>query len=211
MHIGTFTESGTWADASRHLRDLARLGVSLIELLPVAAFPGRFGWGYDGVCLFAPTPHYGDPHAFRAFVDEAHALGLGVILDVVYNHLGPDGAVLQQSSPHYASQTITEWGAGFNFDGEHAGPVREFVLSNVAYWMNDFIWTGFGWTRCRRCTIGPRPPSSRTSRARCGRTRMAGACGSWASTNRRTPTCSATVANSTHCGTTISITPRWSC
>jgi len=142
MHVGTFTESGTWAHASRHLRDLARLGVSLIEVLPVGAFPGRFGWGYDGVCLFAPTAQYGDPDAFRAFVDEAHSLGLGVILDVVYNHLGPDGAVLQQFSPHYASQTITDWGAGFNFDGEHSGPVREFVLSNVAYWMDEFHLDG---------------------------------------------------------------------
>src|SRR5262249_4057181 len=94
MHIVTFTREGTWATAARELDDLARLGVTVIEVMPVADFPGNFGWGYDGVNLFAPSRLYGSPDDFRRFVDRAHSLGVGVILDVVYNHLGPDGNYL---------------------------------------------------------------------------------------------------------------------
>src|SRR5207245_2221626 len=101
MHVGTFTEAGTWAAAQRELSELANLGITLIELMPIAEFPGRFGWGYDGVDLFAPTRLYGQPDDFRLFVDQAHALGLGVIVDVVYNHLGPDGNYLKQFSDAY--------------------------------------------------------------------------------------------------------------
>jgi len=105
MHIGTFTSAGTWEAAEKELPQLARLGVTLLEVMPVADFVGRYGWGYDGVDLFAPTRLYGRPDEFRAFVDRAHSLGLGVILDVVYNHLGPDGNFLHQFSEDY----FTEW------------------------------------------------------------------------------------------------------
>ena len=101
MHIGTFTREGTWRAAAEQLPELARIGITVIEMMPVAEFPGRFGWGYDGVDLFAPSHLYGTPDDLRAFVDRAHSLGLGVILDVVYNHFGPDGNYLGVFSDDY--------------------------------------------------------------------------------------------------------------
>ncbi len=101
MHVGTFTAEGTWAAAERELPELAALGITVIEVMPVAEFPGRFGWGYDGVFQYAPTRLYGTPDDFRRFVDRTHAAGLGVILDVVYNHLGPDGNYLGQFAKDY--------------------------------------------------------------------------------------------------------------
>jgi len=143
MHIGTFTPEGTWASAMEQLPELARLGVTVLEVMPVADFPGRFGWGYDGVDLFAPTRLYGSPDDFRAFVDRAHALGLGVILDVVYNHIGPDGNYLKQFSPDYfSSRYQNEWGEALNFDGNNSGPVREFFISNAGYWIDEFHLDG---------------------------------------------------------------------
>lgn len=143
MHLGTFTPEGTWAAASRQLPELADLGITLLELMPIAAFPGRFGWGYDGVNLFAPTQLYGSPDEARRFVDRAHALGLGVILDVVYNHLGPDGNYLAQFSPAYCTERYTtDWGTAINFDGPEAGPVREFFLANAGYWIDEFHCDG---------------------------------------------------------------------
>jgi maltooligosyltrehalose trehalohydrolase len=143
MHVGTFTSEGTWEAATRELDELARVGISVIELMPVAEFPGRFGWGYDGVDLFAPTRLYGEPDDFRRFVDRAHALGLGVILDVVYNHLGPDGNYLTQFSESYFTDRYrNEWGAAINFDGEGSGPVRELVLANAAYWIDEYHLDG---------------------------------------------------------------------
>jgi maltooligosyltrehalose trehalohydrolase len=143
MHIGTFTPEGTWRSAIEQLPRLADLGVNLLEVMPVADFPGRFGWGYDGVDLFAPTRLYGRPDDFRAFVDRAHALGLGVILDVVYNHLGPDGNYLEAFSPAYFSESHkTDWGKALNFDGPDSGPVREFFTSNAAYWIDEFHLDG---------------------------------------------------------------------
>ena len=106
MHLGTFTPDGTWAAASRELPALADLGVTVLEIMPIADFPGQFGWGYDGVNLFAPTRLYGTPDDCRRFIDRAHALGLGVILDVVYNHLGPEGNVLQHFSPEYFTRPL---------------------------------------------------------------------------------------------------------
>lgn len=143
MHIGTFTAAGTWAAAMDQLPQLAELGVTMLEVMPVADFPGRYGWGYDGVNLFAPTRLYGEPDDFRRFVDRAHALGLAVILDVVYNHLGPDGNYLRQFSPNYFNtQHVTEWGEALNFDGEHSGPVRELFISNAGYWIEEFHCDG---------------------------------------------------------------------
>jgi maltooligosyltrehalose trehalohydrolase len=144
MHIGTFTQEGTWASAIEHLSHLAELGITVIEVMPVAEFPGQFGWGYDGVLFFAPTRLYGEPDDFRRFVDKAHALRMGIVLDVVYNHLGPDGNYLAEFYPGYFSASHeTAWGAGINFDGEGAEPVREFFLSNVRYWVEEFHLDGF--------------------------------------------------------------------
>lgn len=143
MHIGTFTPEGTWNAARDQLLELADLGVTVLEIMPVADFAGDFGWGYDGVNLFAPTRLYGTPDEFRAFVDRAHALKLGVILDVVYNHFGPSGNYLRQFSDFYHSTRYqNEWGDPMNFDGEHSGPVREYFLTNAAYWISEFHLDG---------------------------------------------------------------------
>ena len=139
LHVGTFTQEGTWAAAQRELAELAACGVTVIELMPVADFPGRFGWGYDGVGLFAPVALYGEPDDLRRFVDAAHACSLGVILDVVYNHIGPSGNYLSQfASAYFTDKYANEWGEALNFDGEHSGPVREFFLTNAAYWVTEY-------------------------------------------------------------------------
>jgi maltooligosyltrehalose trehalohydrolase len=143
MHVGTFTLEGTWDAARRELPELARAGITVIELMPVADFAGRFGWGYDGVNLYAPTRLYGCPDDFRQFVDDAHRLGLGVILDVVYNHLGAEGCYLEPFSERYFSRRhMTDWGRALNFDDEDAGPVREFVVANAGYWIDEFHLDG---------------------------------------------------------------------
>lgn len=143
MHIGTFTPEGTWQAAARELPELAAAGIGLIEVMPIADFPGRFGWGYDGVDLFAPTRLYGRPDDFRRFVDAAHQLGIGVILDVVYNHLGPDGNYLPSFPPAYFTDRYKcDWGDALNFDGPGSGPVREFFISNACYWIEEFHCDG---------------------------------------------------------------------
>jgi len=143
MHVGTFTPAGTWEAASEELPALAALGVTVLEMMPIADFVGRFGWGYDGVDLFAPTRLYGTPDDCRRFIDRAHALGLGVILDVVYNHVGPDGNYLTQfSQAYFTDRYTTDWGAAINYEDQHAGPVREFVLANAGYWIEEFHFDG---------------------------------------------------------------------
>jgi maltooligosyltrehalose trehalohydrolase len=142
MHIGTFTRQGTWSSAAAELPHLADTGVTVLEVMPVAEFPGRFGWGYDGVQWFAPAHVYGCPDDFRRFVDRAHALRLGVILDVVYNHLGPDGNYLGKFAPQYFCEKTTDWGKAINFDGDDSGPVREFVIANARYWTDEFHLDG---------------------------------------------------------------------
>ena len=143
LHVGTFTRAGTFNAASEHLPYLAELGITVIELLPLGEFAGRFGWGYDGVQLFAPFHHYGTPDDLRRFVDRAHALGLAVVLDVVYNHLGPDGNYLQQFIGTLESRShSSDWGASLNFDGAGSGPVREYVLSNVRHWISEYHLDG---------------------------------------------------------------------
>jgi maltooligosyltrehalose trehalohydrolase len=144
MHIGTFTPEGTWAAAKQHIPYLKDLGVDILEIMPIAEFPGRFGWGYDGVCLFAPTALYGSPDDAKSFIDACHQAGLAVILDVVYNHVGPDGNYLDSFSPNYFSERYkNEWGKPFNLDGLDAKPVREFFLSNAEYWIREFHFDGF--------------------------------------------------------------------
>ncbi|MGE5092014.1 MAG: malto-oligosyltrehalose trehalohydrolase [Bacillota bacterium] len=143
LHVGAFTTEGSWAAAARELPELAAAGITTVEMMPVADFPGRFGWGYDGVNLFAPTHLYGRPDDLRAFVDAAHAVGLAVILDVVYNHFGPDGNYLREFSEHFFSDRhTTDWGEAINFDGPDAGPVRDFYLANARYWIEEFHFDG---------------------------------------------------------------------
>jgi maltooligosyltrehalose trehalohydrolase len=142
MHIGTFTTGGTWASARERLPHLASLGITTLEVMPIAEFDGRFGWGYDGVLLFAPYHHYGTPDDARAFVDAAHGLGLNVILDVVYNHLGPSGNFLPEFSTSYFAAHETEWGQGFNLDGECSAPVRHFMRENVRHWLEEYRFDG---------------------------------------------------------------------
>jgi maltooligosyltrehalose trehalohydrolase len=143
MHIGTFTQEGTWQAARRQLPELADAGITVLEIMPVADFPGRFGWGYDGVLWFAPVAIYGRPGDFRSFVNEAHRLGMGVILDVVYNHIGPDGNYLKEFSKYYfTTRYANEWGEALNFDGENAYGLRELVAMNAAYWAEEFHLDG---------------------------------------------------------------------
>lgn len=143
MHIGTFTPEGTWTSAAKELAELAAVGINCVEVMPVADFTGEFGWGYDGVNLFAPTRLYGTPDDFRHFIDTAHRHEIAVLLDVVYNHLGPDGNYLPQFTSHYfTDRHKTDWGSAINFDGEQNGPVREYYLENVAYWISEFHLDG---------------------------------------------------------------------
>ena len=141
MHVGTFTAEGTWGAAAEQLAELARIGITVVEMMPVAEFPGRFGWGYDGVDLYAPAHLYGTPDDLRAFVDRAHACGLGVMLDVVYNHLGPDGNYLSEFSPDYFTDKYrNDWGRAINFEGPR--PARDYFVENAAYWINEFHMDG---------------------------------------------------------------------
>jgi len=144
MHVGTFTKEGTWRAAAEQLGELARIGIPVIEMMPIAEFPGRFGWGYDGVNLFAPSHLYGTPDDLRAFIDRSHSLGLGVILDVVYNHFGPDGNYLGVFSDDYLQRGKGhEWGDVINFGGPNSASVREFFITNGRYWIEEFHFDGF--------------------------------------------------------------------
>ena len=142
LHTGTFTAEGTWSAAARWLRYLADVGITTIELMPVADFAGRYNWGYDGVNLFAPSRRYGTPDDLRRFVDRAHTHGLAVILDVVYNHFGPEGNDLFAWSPAYRIDRPNEWGDALNFDGEHSAGLRELVTANAGYWIDEFHLDG---------------------------------------------------------------------
>lgn len=138
LHVGTFTSEGTLDAATGHLGHLARLGVDMVELMPLAAFPGTRGWGYDGVALYAVHEAYGGPAALQRFVDAAHGHGLAVCLDVVYNHLGPSGNYLAQFGPYFTDRHHTPWGDAVNLDGPDAHPVRRFIVDNALRWLRDF-------------------------------------------------------------------------
>ncbi len=141
MHVGTFTPGRTWQSAAEQFPYLARLGITVIEMMPIAEFPGRFGWGYDGVSLYAPCHLYGRPDDLRTFVDQAHAHGLAVILDVVYNHLGPDGNYLAEFSPDYFTDKYkNDWGRAVNFEGP--APAREHFVANAGYWIDEYHFDG---------------------------------------------------------------------
>jgi maltooligosyltrehalose trehalohydrolase len=143
MHVGTFSPDGTFEAARRLLPRVAALGVTAIELMPVADFPGRRGWGYDGVALFAPARCYGRPDDLRRLVDEAHRLGLAVLLDVVYNHLGPDGNYLAQfSEDYFSTRHQTPWGPALNLDGPCCEMVRRFLGENALHWLHEYHLDG---------------------------------------------------------------------
>ena len=138
LHVGTFTPEGTLDAAAARLKGLAELGVTCVELMPVQPFPGRRNWGYDGAALHAVHEGYGGPEALQRFVDQAHGFGLAVCLDVVYNHLGPEGNYLSVWGPYFTDRHKSPWGDGINYDGAGAGPVRAFVLQAALQWVRDF-------------------------------------------------------------------------
>ncbi len=138
LHVGTFTEAGTFDGVIAELPRLRALGITHIELMPVASFPGERGWGYDGVGLFAPQASYGGPYALMRLVDACHQAGLGVILDVVYNHLGPSGNYLGRFGPYFTARYHTPWGEALNFDGPDSDEVRRFVLDNARFWLESY-------------------------------------------------------------------------
>ncbi len=138
MHVGTFTEGGTFDAAIEHLRYLATLGITHVEVMPVAEFPGDFGWGYDGVGLFAVTHSYGGPDAFKRFVDACHQTGLAVLLDVVYNHFGPVGNYTIKFGPYLTDRHRTPWGAAVNFEESGSDQVRRYFIDNALMWMRDY-------------------------------------------------------------------------
>ncbi len=140
--MGTFSPEGTFAGAAHRLDHLVDLGVDAVELMPVAEFPGRRGWGYDGVDLWAPHHAYGGPEGLAALVDACHARGLGVVLDVVYNHLGPAGNYLGEFGPYFTDRHPTGWGPGLNVDGPGSDEVRAFVVDNACMWLRDYHLDG---------------------------------------------------------------------
>ena len=137
LHLGTFTPEGTFDAAIGRLDHLARLGVDFVELMPVAAFGGEHGWGYDGVGLWAVHEPYGGPEGLRRFVDACHAHGLGVVLDVVYNHLGPSGNYLGEFGPYFTDTHVTPWGPAVNLDAAGSDEVRAFLVGNALYWLRE--------------------------------------------------------------------------
>ena len=138
LHVGTFTDGGTFDAAIERLDHLVRLGVDLVELLPVNAFNGEHNWGYDGVCWFAPHEPYGGPDGLKRFVDACHQRGLGVVLDVVYNHFGPSGAYAPRFGPYLLDGPGNPWGASVNLDGPGSGEVRRYIVDSVISWLRDY-------------------------------------------------------------------------
>jgi len=148
MHVGTFSPTGTYAGAIERLPYLRQLGVTHVEMLPVHAFPGTRGWGYDGVAMYAPFAPYGTPDELKAFIQAAHDHGIAVVLDVVYNHLGPDGAYAGAFAPYFTKHYRTPWGQAVNFDGEQADGVRAFVIHNALMWLRDYHFDGLRLDAC---------------------------------------------------------------
>jgi 1,4-alpha-glucan branching enzyme/maltooligosyltrehalose trehalohydrolase len=143
LHVGAFTPQGTFAGVQSRLDHLVKLGVTVIELMPIAAFPGNRGWGYDGVLAFAPQAAYGTPAELKSLIDAAHERGLAVMLDVVYNHFGPQGNWLHVYAPQFFTpRHHTPWGDAINFDGEHSRTVRDFFIHNALYWLEEYHFDG---------------------------------------------------------------------
>ena len=142
LHVGAFTAAGTFRAAIERLHELVELGITAIEIMPVAQSPGRWNWGYDGVGLFAVRNTYGAPDDFKAFVDACHEQGIAVLLDVVYNHLGPEGNYLGDFGPYFSRKHRTPWGEAFNYDGRHAPRVRRFVIENALRRLDEYHLDG---------------------------------------------------------------------
>ena len=142
LHIGTFTPEGTFDAAIDKLPYLKRLGITVVEIMPVAAFPGTRNWGYDGVSLYAVQASYGGTDGLKRFVDAAHRIGLGVMLDVVYNHFGPEGNYLSQFGPYFTSKHKTPWGDAVNYDNDGSQQVRRYVIDNALYWIREYHLDG---------------------------------------------------------------------
>ena len=143
LHVGTFSPEGTFAGVEARLEHLEKLGITVIELMPIADFPGQRGWGYDGVLPFAPETTYGTPDELKSLVVAAHGRGIAVILDVVYNHFGPEGNYLGVYAPQFFTQRHhTPWGAAINFDGPDSRPVRDFFINNALYWLEEYHFDG---------------------------------------------------------------------
>ena len=138
LHVGTFSEDGTFAGAIPYLRELRDLGITAVEIMPVAEFPGARNWGYDGVLLYAPHSTYGGPEGLQTLVDAAHAEGLAVIVDVVYNHVGPEGNYLEAYGPYFTRKYTTPWGPALNYDDAGSDEVRRFIVENALYWVTEF-------------------------------------------------------------------------
>lgn len=138
LHVGTFTQEGTFRAAIDKLEHLKAIGVTAVQLMPIADFPGRYGWGYDGTLPYASESSYGRPEDLKAFVDAAHGAGLSVLLDVVYNHLGPDGNYLPACGPFFTDRHKTPWGDAINYDSEGSGAIRSFMIENALYWLTEF-------------------------------------------------------------------------
>jgi maltooligosyltrehalose trehalohydrolase len=138
LHVGTFSPEGTFDGAAARLDHLVQLGVTHVELMPVGEFPGRWGWGYDGVCLYAPLGAYGGPDGLKRLVDACHARGLAVLLDVVYNHLGPSGNHLAEFGPYFTDRYATPWGRAVNLDSVESDEVRRFFCDNALQWMRNY-------------------------------------------------------------------------
>jgi maltooligosyltrehalose trehalohydrolase len=138
LHVGTYTQEGTFDAVIPHLEELKELGITAVELMPVAQFPGERNWGYDGVCPFAVQESYGGPEGLKRFVNACHRQGLAVVLDVVYNHLGPEGNYLREFGPYFTDRYQTTWGHALNFDGPQSDEVRRFFIDNALYWITEF-------------------------------------------------------------------------
>ena len=142
LHVGAFTQAGTFLSAIEKLDHLQQLGITAIQLMPLSDFPGRYGWGYDGVLPYAPDSSYGRPEHLRTLVDAAHQRGICVFLDAVYNHFGPDGNYLPAYAPIFSDQHKSPWGHGLNYDGNGSRFVRDFVIQNAIYWLSEFRMDG---------------------------------------------------------------------
>ncbi|MBV8736235.1 MAG: hypothetical protein JO007_03070, partial [Alphaproteobacteria bacterium] len=143
LHLGTFSESGDFVGALGHLDYLCRLGITAVELMPIAEFPGGRNWGYDGTFPYAPSSRYGRPEELKSLIEACHARGLAVLLDVVYNHFGPEGNYLPAVAPDFFTERHhTPWGAAIDFSGPHSRAVREFFIHNALYWLEEYHFDG---------------------------------------------------------------------
>ncbi len=167
VHVGTFTPEGTFDAVIPRLDVLRDLGITALELMPVAQFPGERNWGYDGACPFAAQNSYGGPEGLRRLVDACHARRMAVVLDVVYNHLGPEGNYLPDYGPYFTDRYRTPWGPGVNFDGPGSDEVRRYFIENALAWIEECHVDALRWTRCTPSWIGRPGPSWRSWRREC--------------------------------------------